>query len=142
MDSSSSNAPQPVGLYPSARRVGNLLFVSGVGPRLPKSAPAASSVPGLELDAAGNYRAFDFEAQVRGVFRNIEAALQSGGLTRYHILDVQVFLTDLHQQFSTLNKVWDEYFKDVPQLPTRTTIGVSQLPGFNLVEMKVIASSS
>jgi enamine deaminase RidA (YjgF/YER057c/UK114 family) len=129
---------KPLANYAHTRRRGELVFLAGQGCRDPKTDIWA----GVTFDAQGKPAQIDFEAQVRGVFRNIDAALQSGGLTRHHILDVQVFLTDLHQQFSTLNKVWDEYFQGAPQLPTRTTIGVSQLPGLNLVEMKVIASSS
>lgn len=129
---------KPLANYAHTRRLGDIVFLAGQGCRDPKTDVWA----GVTFDAQGKPGQIDFEAQVRGVFRNIDAALQSSALTRNNILDVQVFLTDLKQQFSTLNKIWDEYFKDIHQLPTRTTIGVSQLPGFNLIEMKVIASSS
>jgi len=128
---------KPLANYAHMRRRGEIVFLAGQGCRDPKTDIWA----GVSFDANGSPVQIDFEAQVRGVFANIDAVLKSGGLSRHHIVDVQVFLTDLKQQFSILNKVWDEYFNDARDLPTRTTIGVNQLPGFNLVEMKVIASS-
>ncbi len=139
MDSSSSNAPQPVGLYPSARRVGNLLFVSGVGPRLPKSAPAASSVPGLELDAAGNYRAFDFEAQVHSVMANVRTILEEHGARWEDLVDITVFLTDMRRDFGVFNTLYAQYFADIDPRPFRTTVEVGALPTPIAVELKVIA---
>lgn len=129
---------KPLSAYSHIRRAGSLVFVAGQGCRDPETDIWA----GVSFDGEGHPAQIDFEAQVKGVFKNIDAVLESGGLTRHNILDVQVFLTDLKQQFPVLNKVWDDFFKDVKNLPTRTTIGVSQLPGLNLVEMKVIASTT
>ena len=139
MDSSASNAPQPVGLYPAARKVGNLLFVSGIGPRLPKSAPAASSVPGLALDAAGNYQSFDFEAQVHSVMANVRTVLEENGAKWSDLVDVTVFLTDMRRDFSAFNRLYAEYFADVNPRPCRTTGEVGALPTPIAVELKVIA---
>ena len=135
--SNSLQLTKPLASYAHLRRHGEMVFIAGQGCRSPKTDIWA----GVSFDAQGKPIEFDFEAQVRGVFANIDAVLQSGGLTRANIIDVQVFLTDLKQHFSALNKVWDEYFHDVKNLPTRTTIGVKELPGFNLVEMKVIAGT-
>lgn len=128
---------KPLANYSHIRRCGDLLLLAGQGCRDPETNVWA----GVSFDAKGQLIGIDFEAQVRGVFKNIEAVLQSEGYSRKHVVDVQVFLTDMDKQFPTVNKVWDEYFDGINPPPTRTTIGVRQLPGLNQVEMKVIAST-
>ncbi len=135
-DSRSSNLTKPLAAYGHARRIGQLVYLAGQGCRDPKTDVWA----GVTFDDKGKPVRFDFEAQVRGVLRNVESVLTSESLTRRHIVDVQVFLTNMDEQFSVLNKVWNEFFKDMPTPPVRTTIGVKELPGLNLVEMKVIAA--
>ena len=142
MDSTASNAPLPVGLYPAARRVGNLLFVSGVGPRMPKSDASAQSVPGLVLDAAGNYTAFDFEAQVHSVFANVKTILEENGARWEDLVDITVFLTDMRRDFATFNALYSQYFDQMDVRPCRTTVEVSALPTPIAVECKVIAAFS
>ncbi len=128
---------RPLANYSHLRRSGDLLFLAGQGCRDPETNVWA----GVSFDANGQLIGVDFEAQVRGVFKNIEAVLQSEGYSRKHVVDVQVFLTDMEKQFPTVNRIWDEYFGGVNPPPTRTTIGVRELPGLNQVEMKVIAST-
>jgi 2-aminomuconate deaminase len=135
-DSRSSNLTKPLASYGHARRVGQLVYLAGQGCRDPKTDVWA----GVTFDAQGKQASFDFEAQVRGVLRNVDAVLANENLTRRHIVDVHVFLTNMSEQFPVLNKVWNEFFKDMPTPPVRTTIGVKELPGLNLVEMKVIAA--
>ncbi len=127
----------PLANYSHLRRAGDLLFLAGQGCRDPETNVWA----GVSFDATGQLIGVDFEAQVRGVFKNIDAVLQSEGYSRRNVIDVQVFLTDMAKQFPTVNRVWDEYFHGVNPPPTRTTIGVRELPGLNQVEMKVIAST-
>lgn len=127
------NAPKPVGLYPHARRVGNLLFLSGIGPRDPKT----DGVPGLEQSKSGNYTAFDFEAQCRSVFDNVRAVLEDSGARWEDLVDVTVFLTDMKRDFHTYNRVYAEYFKD--NQPCRTTVGIDSLPTPIAIELKCIA---
>jgi len=128
---------KPLASYSHARKAGQTVFLAGQGCRDPETDVWA----GVSFDDAGKPVNIDFEMQVRGVFRNIDAVLTKSGLTRSSIVDVQVFLTDLHSQFAVMNKVWNDYFRDIRPLPTRTTIGVKDLPGLNLVEMKVTAFS-
>ena len=135
---SSSNAPKPVGLYPHARRVGNLLFLSGVGPRVANSNSNDSEVPGLKLDHNGNYEEFDFEAQVHSVFNNVKAVLESANSSWDKIVDVTVFLVDMKRDFKTFNKIYAEYFKD--NQPCRTTVAINSLPTPIAIELKVIAT--
>lgn len=127
-------APEPVGAYAHARRVGNLLFLSGVGPR----ERGASQIPGVELDAGGNVVAYDIEAQCRSVFRNVRAILEDAGSSWDRIVDVTVFLTNMKADFPAYNKVYTEYFQDVR--PCRTTVEVGALPTPIAVELKVIAT--
>lgn len=129
----SSSAPKPVGLYPHARKHGNLLFLSGIGPRDPKT----DGVPGLTLSAKGNYDAFDFEAQCRSVFENVRLVLESAGAEWADLVDVTVFLTDMKRDFQTYNKIYAEYFKD--NQPCRTTVGIDSLPTPIAIELKCIA---
>ncbi|MEZ5057421.1 MAG: RidA family protein [Saprospiraceae bacterium] len=128
-----SEAPKPVGLYPHARKVGNLLFLSGIGPRDPKD----DSVPGLSLTKGGNYATFDFEAQCHSVFQNVQKVLEASGAKWEDLVDVTTFLTDMKRDFQTYNKVYAEYFKD--NQPCRTTVGIDSLPTPIAIELKCIA---
>jgi len=133
----SSKAPKPVGLYPHARKVGNLLFLSGVGPRTAGSDQNDSGVPGLELDHNGNFINFDFEAQCRSVFDNVRAVLEASGSSWDKLVDVTVFLVDMKRDFKTYNRVYAEYFKD--NQPCRTTVEINSLPTPIAIELKCIA---
>lgn len=133
----SNNAPKPVGLYPHARRVGNLLFLSGVGPRLAGSNENDSSVPGLSLDHNGNFKNFDFEAQVHSVFQNVRLILESTGSSWDNLVDVTVFLVNMKRDFHTFNRIYEEYFKE--NQPCRTTVEVNALPTPIAIELKCIA---
>jgi len=135
---SSSKAPKPVGLYPHARRVGNLLFLSGVGPRVANSNANDSTVPGLKLDHNGNFEEFDFEAQVHSVFQNVKAVLEDSGSSWDKSVDVTVFLVHMKRDFRTFNRIYAEYFKD--NLPCRTTVEINSLPTPIAIELKVIAT--
>jgi 2-aminomuconate deaminase len=130
----SSKAPEPVGSYPHARRVGNLLFLSGMGPRQKGS----KQIPGVTLDDKGNITAYDIEVQCRSVFENIRAVLEEAGSGWDKIVDVTVFLTNMKADFVTYNRVYAEYFK-VNQ-PCRTTVEIKSLPTPIAVELKVIAT--
>ena len=101
-------APKPVGLYPHARRAGNLLFLSGIGPRDPET----DAVPGLTRSQAGNYTEFDFEAQVHSVFRNVRSVLEASGARWEDLVDVTVFLVHMERDFHTFNRIYAEYFKE------------------------------
>lgn len=127
------NAPKPVGLYPHARRVGNLLFLSGIGPRNPED----DSVPGLQRSAAGNFTAFDFEAQVHSVFQNVRSVLEASGGRWENLVDITVFLVDMKRDFHTYNRIWAEYFKE--NAPCRTTVGIDSLPTPIAIELKCVA---
>ena len=131
-------APKPVGLYPHARRVGNLLFLSGVGPRVAGSDDIDSHVPGLKLDKNGNFLEFDFEAQCRSVFDNVRAVLEASGARWDQLVDVTVFLTNMKRDFATYNKIYAEYFAD--NQPCRTTCEISSLPTPIAIELKCIAA--
>ncbi|MBK6986036.1 MAG: RidA family protein [Bacteroidetes bacterium] len=130
----SSKAPEPVGLYPHARRVGNLLFLSGVGPR----ERGTKKIPGVELDENGNITSYDIAAQCHSVFRNIKYILEDSGSSWDKIVDVQVFLTNMKDDFKIYNALWAEYFKENP--PCRTTIEINCLPTPIGIELKVIAT--
>jgi 2-aminomuconate deaminase len=131
-------APKPVGLYPHARKVGNLLFLSGVGPRTAGSDSNDSGVPGLKLDHNGNFIEFDFEAQCRSVFDNVNAVLEASGAKWENLVDVTVFLVNMKRDFQTYNKVYAEYFKD--NQPCRTTVEINSLPTPIAIELKCIAA--
>ncbi|MCB0762635.1 MAG: RidA family protein [Flavobacteriales bacterium] len=135
---STSNAPKPVGLYPHARKVGNLLFLSGVGPRVAGSDASDSGVPGLERDHNGNFKSFSFEAQCRSVFDNVRAVLEASGSRWENLVDVTVFLTNMDRDFHTYNAIYAEYFKD--NQPCRTTVEVNCLPTPIAIELKCIAT--
>mgnify|MGYP001179718501 FL=1 len=132
------NAPKPVGLYPHARKAGNLLFLSGVGPRKAGSGPNDSEVPGLELDHNGNFKSFDFEAQCHSVFQNIKAILEESGSSWDNLIDVTVFLVDMKRDFAAYNKIYAEYFKE--NQPCRTTVAIDALPTPIAIELKCIAT--
>jgi 2-aminomuconate deaminase len=131
-------APKPVGLYPHARKVGNLLFLSGVGPRTAGSDSNDSGVPGLKLDHNGNFIEFDFEAQCRSVFDNVNAVLEASGAKWENLVDVTVFLVNMKRDFQTYNRVYAEYFKD--NQPCRTTVEINSLPTPIAIELKCIAA--
>lgn len=133
-----ANAPKPVGLYPHARKVGNLLFLSGVGPRVAGSDKNDSGVPGLELDHNGNFIKFDFEAQCRSVFDNVKLILEASGSSWNQLVDVTVFLVNMKRDFVTYNKIYAEYFKD--NQPCRTTVEINSLPTPIAIELKCIAT--
>ena len=130
----SSKAPEPVGHYPHAKRVGNLLFLSGVGPR----EKGTKIIPGVELDENRNIISYDIEKQVRSVFNNIKNILEDSGSKWENIVDVTVFLTNMKDDFPTYNKLWAEYFAIDP--PCRTTIEINCLPTPIAIELKVIAT--
>ena len=111
------SAPKPVGAYPFARKAGNLLFLSGVGPRVAGSDANDSGVPGLELDHNGNFKEFDFEAQVHSVFANVKAILEANGSSWNELLDITVFLVHMNRDFQTFNRIYAEYFPGNPTMP-------------------------
>lgn len=129
---------KPLATYAHARRVGDILFVAGQGCR-----DAITDIwAGVTFDKNGKAITTDFAAQVRGVLKNLDGVLQNHHLSKDHLVDVQVFLTDMTTQFPVMNEIWNEYFRNVKQPPTRTTVAVAGLPGLNLVEMKAIAAYS
>ena len=130
----SSKAPEPVGSYPHARQVGNLLFLSGMGPRQKGS----KQIPGVTLDEKGNIVSYDIEVQCRSVFENIKAVLEEAGSSWNNIVDVTVFLTNMKADFAIYNRVYAEYFKE--NQPCRTTVEIKSLPTPIAVELKVIAT--
>ena len=130
----SSKAPEPVGLYPHARRVGNMLFLSGVGPR----ERGTKKIPGVELDENNQIVSYDIEAQCHSVFRNIKYILEDAGSSWDKIIDVTVFLTNMKDDFPKYNKIWADYFKENP--PCRTTIEINKLPTPIAIELKVLAT--
>ena len=133
----SSRAPEPVGAFPHAKRVGDLLFLSGIGPRV----RASKEIPGVTLDAAGNIVSYDIETQCRAVFENVRLVLEDAGATWNDIVDVTVFLTNMKTDFPIYNRIYAEHFAgpDKPN-PTRTTIEILSLPTPIAIELKVIAA--
>ena len=134
----SQNAPKPMGLYPHARKVGNLLFLSGVGPRAAGSGSEEANIPGLKFDKNGNYETFDFEAQCRSVFENVKLILEESGSSWENLVDVTTFLVDMKRDFKTYNRVYAEYFKD--NQPCRTTVEINALPSPIAIELKCVAT--
>jgi 2-aminomuconate deaminase len=130
----SHKAPEPVGLYPHARKVGNLLFLSGVGPR----SRGTKEIPGVTLDSEGNIASYDIEEQCRSVFQNVKWILEDSGSSWDQMVDVTVFLTNMKDDFKTYNRLWAEYFGDNP--PCRTTLEINCLPTPIAIELKVIAT--
>ena len=129
----SNEAPEPVGAYPHARRVGNLLFLSGVGPRKKGS----KQIPGVTLDAEGNITSYDVEEQCHAVFQNVRLILEASGAKWEDLVDVTVFLTNMKSDFAIFNKIYAEYFKE--NQPCRTTVEVNALPTPIAIELKCIA---
>jgi 2-aminomuconate deaminase len=133
----SGRAPEPVGAFPHAKRVGNLLFLSGIGPRMRGS----KEIPGVTLDSAGNIVSYDIEKQCRAVFENVRLVLEDAGASWNDIVDVTVFLTDMKKDFPIYNKLYAEYFAgEGKPNPTRTTIEIRALPTPIAIELKVIAA--
>jgi 2-aminomuconate deaminase len=130
----SQRAPEPVGLYPHARRVGHLLFLSGVGPR----ERGGRKIPGVELDAQGHILSYDIETQCHSVFRNVRYILEEAGSSWDRLVDVTVYLTNMKADFPIYNRLWAEYFKDNP--PCRTTLEINALPTPIAIELKCIAT--
>ena len=129
----SDKAPEPVGMYPHARRVGNLLFLSGVGPR----ERGTKKIPGVALDSEGNIVSYDIEKQCHSVFKNVKLILEASGSSWGQLVDVTVFLTNMKADFKTYNRIYAEYFKE--NQPCRTTVEILSLPTPIGIELKCIA---
>lgn len=129
-------APRPVGSYPHARRVGNMLFLSGIGPR----DAATDAILGNVHDAEGRLISYDIDSQTRAVFANVRAVLQASGARWEDLVDVTVYLTDMARDFKAYNRVWAEYFPDAATAPCRTTLGITALPTPIAIELKCIAA--
>jgi len=129
----SQNAPEPVGAYPHARKVGNLLFLSGVGPRK----PGTDKIPGVELDENGEIIKYDISEQCYSVFKNVRIILEESGSSWSNLVDVTVFLTNLKEDFDIYNRIYAEYFKG--NQPCRTTVEITSLPTPIAIELKCIA---
>jgi 2-aminomuconate deaminase len=133
----SSRAPEPVGAFPHAKRVGNLLFLSGIGPR----ARGSKDIPGVTLDSAGDIVSYDIEKQCHAVFENVRFVLEDAGATWNDMIDVTVFLTNMKKDFPLYNKLYAEYFAGPGKPnPTRTTVEITALPTPIAIELKVIAA--
>ena len=132
----SIKAPEPVGLYPHARRAGNFLFLSGVGPRERNT----KLIPGVELDEEGNIVSYDIEKQCHSVFNNVKNILEDAGASWNDLIDVTVYLTNMKDDFKAYNKLWEQYFHDNP--PCRTTVEINCLPTPIAIELKCIAHIS
>ena len=130
-----SSAPKPVGSYPHARRVGDLLFLSGIGPR----DAATDAILGNVHDAEGRLISYDIDSQTRAVFANVRAVLQASGARWEDLVDVTVYLTDMAHDFRVYNQVWAEYFPDPATAPCRTTLGITALPTPIAIELKCVA---
>ncbi len=130
----SNAAPEPVGPYPHARKVGNLLFLSGVGPRV----RGTIRIPGVEVDGHGNILSYDIETQSRSVFKNVRLILEEAGSDWENLVDVTVFLTNMKNDFHIFNRVYAEYFRK--NRPCRTTVEVTALPTPIAIELKCIAT--
>ena len=130
----SEKAPEPVGLYPHARKVGALLFLSGVGPR----ERGNKKIPGVTLDAQGNIAKYDIALQCHSVFKNVKLILEASGSSWEKLVDVTVFLTNMEDDFKIYNEIYAEYFKD--NQPCRTTVEINCLPTPIAIELKCIAT--
>ena len=130
----SQKAPEPVGLYPHARKVGNLLLLSGIGPR----ERGKKEIPGVELDDQGNILSYDIETQCHSVFKNVRTVLEDSGSNWGNLVDVTVFLTNMKEDFEIYNRVYSEYFKG--NQPCRTTVEIISLPTPIAIELKCIAT--
>ena len=133
----SKRAPEPVGLYPHARRVGDLLFLSGIGPRVRGS----QEIPGVKLRADGSVESHEIEAQCRAVFANVKAVLEDAGSSWEKLVDVTVYLTHMKEDFATYNRLWAEHFPDAGNRPCRTTVEVNCLPTPIAIELKCVAEA-
>lgn len=133
----SESAPEPVGAYPHAKRVGNLLFLSGVGPRK----RGTKDIPGVQLDATGKIVSYDIGEQCRSVFQNVRAVVEEAGSQWKNIVDVTVFLTNMRDDFARYNELYAEYFAgpENPN-PARTTLEINCLPTPIAIELKVVAT--
>ncbi|MBI88704.1 MAG: 2-aminomuconate deaminase [Candidatus Marinimicrobia bacterium] len=129
-----TNAPIPVGKYPHARKVGNLLFLSGVGPRK----PGTNTIPGVMMDGQGNVIGHDIEAQCHSVFENVKIILDESGSSWDNLVDITVFLTNMKRDFDIFNKIYGDYF--INNQPCRTTLEVRSLPTPIAIELKCIAT--
>ena len=129
-------APKPVGAYPHARRIGDLLFLSGIGPR----DAATDAIPGNEYFADGRLRAYDITAQAHPVFANVRAVLEASGARWEDLVDVTVYLTDMARDFKAYNAVWAGHFPDPATAPCRTTLGITALPTPIAIELKCVAA--
>jgi len=127
-------AAKPLGAYPHARKVGNLLFLSGIGSR----SAIDNKIPGLVQDEKGKIVSYDIEAECHSVFANVKAVLEASGSSWDKIIDVTVFLTNMKKDFPVYNKIYGEYFQNVEAC--RTTVEVKSLPTPIAVELKVIAT--
>ena len=127
-------APEPVGMYPHARRVGDLLFLSGVGPRK----PGTKVIPGVMMDGQGNVVGHDIETQCHSVFENVRIILEESGSHWENLVDVMVFLTNMQRDFDTYNRIYADYFKE--NQPCRTTVEITSLPTPIAIELKCIAT--
>lgn len=132
----SNQAPEPVGPYPHARKVGNLLFLSGVGPRKRGS----KEIPGVTLGTDGKVTAYNIEEQCHSVFRNVKYVLEDSGSRWENLVDVTVYLTNMKADFATVNRIYKEYFPDAVTQPCRTTVEVGALPTPIAIELKCIAT--
>lgn len=130
-----ASAPKAVGHYPHARRVDDLLFLSGIGPR----DPISNGIPGNVHDAEGRLIAYDIAAQTHAVFANVRAVLDASGARWEDLVDVTVYLTDMTRDFKTYNAIWAEYFPDAASAPCRTTLGITALPTPIAIELKCVA---
>lgn len=130
-------APKAVGRYPHARRVGGLLYLSGIGPRT----PGTDAIPGNVLDAGGRVVGHDIVAQCHSVFANVRAVLEASGVRWEDLVDVTVYLTDMEGDFKAYNAVWAEYFPDAATAPCRTTLGIAALPTLIAIELQCIAQA-
>lgn len=131
-----TTAPRAVGSYPHARRFGDLLFLSGIGPR----SAVDNSIPGNVLDEDGRLVRYDIAAQCHSVFANVRAVLEASGAHWGNLVDVTVYLTDMARDFKIYNAVWAEYFPDPATAPCRTTLGITALPTPIAIELKCIAA--
>ena len=130
----SQKAPEPVGLYPHARKVGNLLFLSGIGPR----ERGKKEIPGVELDDQSNILSYDIETQCHSVFKNVRTVLEDSGSNWENLVDVTIFLTNMKEDFEIYNRIYAEYFKE--NQPCRTTVEIISLPTPIAIELKCIAT--
>ncbi len=129
----SNKAPEPVGLYPHARKVGDFIYYSGIGPR----ERGTKKIPGVELDENGNITSYDIATQCRSVFNNLKLVVEDSGADWKNVIDVTIFLTNMKADFKTYNEIYAENFAE--NQPCRTTIEIKSLPTPIGIEIKAIA---